>query len=351
MHIIQHDYFFSALIAIPTIASHSCSSTGPATITGSLCISKADFALLSTQKESFESCFTNQLRLSSSLNIGAIFQVHGFEQLANGDCQVSYGCSGVGHQPSALTCLKATPDCDDFKTILGKCCHSSGAIGGGLGIGLQAGGGLLGGLLNLGSSLIGGLLAAVSSHTCLATGPDAITGSLCISNADFELLSAQQDSFESCFTSQLQASSPLNNKATWKVQKCEKLANGDCQVSYTCSGVGHQPSAQTCLKATPNCDAFKTILGKCCHSHGDNIKSSMSSNTTLINYINYLSSDLDRYLSIGILLLGTIRNILNCLALSQQPLCSNPCVLFFLASSIASIITLISGVLVRLLSG
>ncbi|CAF0945983.1 unnamed protein product [Adineta steineri] len=76
----------------------------------------------------------------------------------------------------------------------------------------------------------------------------------------------------------------------------------------------------------------------------------MSSNTTFINYINQLSSDLDRYLSIGILLFGTIGNILNCLALSQRPLRSNPCVLFFLASSIASIITLISGVLVRLLS-
>ncbi|CAF0986681.1 unnamed protein product [Adineta steineri] len=76
----------------------------------------------------------------------------------------------------------------------------------------------------------------------------------------------------------------------------------------------------------------------------------MSSNTTFINYINQLSSDLDRYLSIGILLFGTIGNILNCLALSQRPLRSNPCVFFFLTSSIASIITLISGVLVRLLS-
>ncbi|CAF1145954.1 unnamed protein product [Adineta steineri] len=76
----------------------------------------------------------------------------------------------------------------------------------------------------------------------------------------------------------------------------------------------------------------------------------MSSNTIFINYINHLSSDLDRYLSIGILLFGTIGNILNCLALSQRPLRSNPCVLYFLASSIASIITLISGVLVRLLS-
>ncbi|CAF3965292.1 unnamed protein product [Adineta steineri] len=76
----------------------------------------------------------------------------------------------------------------------------------------------------------------------------------------------------------------------------------------------------------------------------------MSSNTTFINYLNHLSSDLNRYLSIGILLFGTVGNILNCLALSQRPLRSNPCVFFFLASSIASIITLISGVLVRLLS-
>ncbi|CAF4337476.1 unnamed protein product, partial [Adineta steineri] len=76
----------------------------------------------------------------------------------------------------------------------------------------------------------------------------------------------------------------------------------------------------------------------------------MSSNITFIDYVNQLSSDLDRYLSIGILLFGTIGNILNCLALSQRSLRSNPCVFFFLASSIASIITLISGVLVRLLS-
>ncbi|CAF1201258.1 unnamed protein product [Adineta steineri] len=77
----------------------------------------------------------------------------------------------------------------------------------------------------------------------------------------------------------------------------------------------------------------------------------MSLNITFINYVNQLSSDLDRYLSIAILLFGTIGNILNCLALSQRPLRSNPCVFFFLTSSIASIITLISGVLVRLLSG
>ncbi|CAF0753401.1 unnamed protein product [Adineta steineri] len=85
---------------------------------------------------------------------------------------------------------------------------------------------------------------------------------------DLTLLTAQKDSFESCFTKQLQASSPSNNKATWKVQGIEHLANDECQVSYTCTGAGDQPTALTCLKATPDADEFKTILGKCSHSKG-----------------------------------------------------------------------------------
>ena len=78
---------------------------------------------------------------------------------------------------------------------------------------------------------------------------------------------------------------------------------------------------------------------------------SNSSDANLVNYLNLLSSDLNRYLSILILLFGTIGNLLNCLALSQRTLRSNSCASLFLASSVASIITLISGVAVRLLAG
>lgn len=79
--------------------------------------------------------------------------------------------------------------------------------------------------------------------------------------------------------------------------------------------------------------------------------SSNSSTSNLIITLNTLSPYLNRYLSIGILVFGSIGNILNCLALSQRTLRSNPCSFFFLTSSMASLITLISGVLVRLLAG
>lgn len=79
--------------------------------------------------------------------------------------------------------------------------------------------------------------------------------------------------------------------------------------------------------------------------------SSNSSSNSLIITLNTLSPYLNRYLSLGILVFGTIGNLLNCLALSQRTLRSNPCAFLFLTSSIASLITLISGVLVRLLAG
>ena len=86
----------------------------------------------------------------------------------------------------------------------------------------------------------------------------------------------------------------------------------------------------------------------------DSLKIKMSSDSStnpLIITLNTISPDLNRYLSIGILVFGTIGNLLNCLALSQRTLRSNPCAFCFLTSSMASLITLISGVLVRLLAG
>ena len=75
------------------------------------------------------------------------------------------------------------------------------------------------------------------------------------------------------------------------------------------------------------------------------------SETSIISTLALVAAELNRYLSIVILLFGTVGNLLNCLALSQRLLRSNPCALLFLGSSVASLITLISGVAVRLLSG
>lgn len=79
--------------------------------------------------------------------------------------------------------------------------------------------------------------------------------------------------------------------------------------------------------------------------------SSNSSDVNIITILNNISPNLNRYLPIGILLFGTMGNLLNCLTLSQRNLRSNPCSFLFLTSSIANLITLISGVAVRLLSG
>ena len=78
---------------------------------------------------------------------------------------------------------------------------------------------------------------------------------------------------------------------------------------------------------------------------------SNSSDDLVIAALNTLSPQLNRYLSIGIFLFGTVGNLLNCIALSQRRLRANPCASLFLASSTASLVTLISGVAVRLLSG
>ncbi|CAF3385723.1 unnamed protein product [Rotaria sp. Silwood2] len=79
--------------------------------------------------------------------------------------------------------------------------------------------------------------------------------------------------------------------------------------------------------------------------------SSNSSDVNLILSLNLISAQINRYLSIIILLFGTVGNIFNCLVLSQKTLRKNPCSWLFLASSITSLITLVAGVAVRLMAG
>ncbi|UJR19392.1 hypothetical protein I4U23_022522 [Adineta vaga] len=79
--------------------------------------------------------------------------------------------------------------------------------------------------------------------------------------------------------------------------------------------------------------------------------SSSSTEASLIATLVAITTQINRYLPIGIFFFGIIGNLLNCLTLSQRTLLSNPCALLFLASSIASLITLIAGVGVRFLTG
>ncbi|CAF3697081.1 unnamed protein product [Rotaria sp. Silwood1] len=76
-----------------------------------------------------------------------------------------------------------------------------------------------------------------------------------------------------------------------------------------------------------------------------------SSETSFIASLNNVMLQINRYCTIFILLFGFVGNILNILALSQRNLRSNSCGWYFLTSSIANLISIISGLLTRLLSG
>ncbi|UJR32846.1 hypothetical protein I4U23_020308 [Adineta vaga] len=76
-----------------------------------------------------------------------------------------------------------------------------------------------------------------------------------------------------------------------------------------------------------------------------------SSNLDLSTMLNSISLQFNRYFSICIFLFGTIGNILNCFVLSRPSLRSNPCVFYFLISSIANMISIACGLTTRILSG
>ncbi|CAF1493153.1 unnamed protein product [Adineta ricciae] len=65
---------------------------------------------------------------------------------------------------------------------------------------------------------------------------------------------------------------------------------------------------------------------------------------------SYLTIQVNRYCGILIFVIGTIGNVLNILVLSQKTFRGNPCAWLFLMSSIASIISYLSGLVSRFLS-
>jgi hypothetical protein len=74
------------------------------------------------------------------------------------------------------------------------------------------------------------------------------------------------------------------------------------------------------------------------------------STADIIAQINNASLQIGRYLSVVLLLFGTIGNLLCCLVLIQRTLRTSPCVMYFLIASISNIISLIAGVPPRMLS-
>jgi hypothetical protein len=73
--------------------------------------------------------------------------------------------------------------------------------------------------------------------------------------------------------------------------------------------------------------------------------------TNLIQSLEFISVQLNRYLSPVIFTFGTVGNILSCLVLLQLRLRSNPCAVLFLVSSFVDLISILIGMPTRILSG
>jgi hypothetical protein len=78
---------------------------------------------------------------------------------------------------------------------------------------------------------------------------------------------------------------------------------------------------------------------------------SNTTDTSTINLINKISSELNGYMTLFVFLFGIIGNILNIFILSQSTLRSNPCVLYFLGSSVSSLGIILVGLPSHLIAG
>ncbi|CAF1106123.1 unnamed protein product [Didymodactylos carnosus] len=76
----------------------------------------------------------------------------------------------------------------------------------------------------------------------------------------------------------------------------------------------------------------------------------MSETVNLVLSLNTIATQLARYLSIFILICGTIGNMLNIIVFLQRSLRSNPCSIYFLSSSVSSLFALFFGLITRILA-
>ena len=79
--------------------------------------------------------------------------------------------------------------------------------------------------------------------------------------------------------------------------------------------------------------------------------SSSDTNADLIAWWNNASNSVNRYPPIFVYIFGIAGNFLNILVLAQRPLRSNPSAAFFIVSSIAGLIAIVSGLTSRMMAG
>ncbi|CAF1238780.1 unnamed protein product [Adineta ricciae] len=79
--------------------------------------------------------------------------------------------------------------------------------------------------------------------------------------------------------------------------------------------------------------------------------SSSSIDADIATILNNATNQINRYISLVVFIFGIIGNILNIFVFLHRTLRSNSCSLLFLTASIGNIITIISGLITRMLSG
>ena len=91
----------------PTIDSHACSSTDTDTVQGKIVVKNGDRDALEGKKREIATALASHLKASSASNANSEVIVDQVTQLANGDLEMAYTCSGVSDHDSAQNSLQA----------------------------------------------------------------------------------------------------------------------------------------------------------------------------------------------------------------------------------------------------
>jgi hypothetical protein len=87
-----------------------------------------------------------------------------------------------------------------------------------------------------------------------------------VKNAAQTAVAAQTDNLAAILTTHVQSGCTANSNAVVNVNSVTKAANGDLQLTYTCSGVSDHDTCQQSLNTAAQSPAIQQTVGKCSQS-------------------------------------------------------------------------------------
>ncbi len=87
-----------------------------------------------------------------------------------------------------------------------------------------------------------------------------------VKNADQTAVAAQTSSIAATLTTHVQSGCTANSNAVVSVNSVTQAANGDLQLTYTCSGVSDHDTCQQSLNTAAQSPAIQQTVGKCSQS-------------------------------------------------------------------------------------